>query len=37
VKNPDDCFRRLFGDEFARAYEEQLARLKSARRGAARR
>jgi len=30
--NPDECFRRLFGDEFARAYEEQLARLKSARR-----
>ncbi|HET8746062.1 MAG TPA: type VI secretion system-associated FHA domain protein TagH [Ramlibacter sp.] len=37
VKDPDDCFRRLFGDEFARAYEEQLARLKSARRGGARR
>lgn len=37
VKNPDDCFRRLFGDEFARAYEEQLARLKSARRNGARR
>ncbi|GLQ99210.1 type VI secretion system-associated FHA domain protein TagH [Dyella mobilis] len=32
MKNPDDCFRRLFGDEFARAYEEQLARLKSTRR-----
>ncbi|GAB2548946.1 type VI secretion system-associated FHA domain protein TagH [Rhodanobacter koreensis] len=32
MKNPDECFRRLFGDEFARAYEEQLARLKSARR-----
>jgi type VI secretion system protein ImpI len=31
VANPDECFRRLFGDEFARAYEEQLARLKSAR------
>lgn len=30
--DPDECFRRLFGDEFARAYEEQLARLKSARR-----
>lgn len=29
--DPDECFRRLFGDEFARAYEEQLARLKSAR------
>jgi type VI secretion system protein ImpI len=32
MKNPDECFRRLFGDEFARAYEEQLSRLKSARR-----
>ena len=32
VKNPDDSFRRLFGDEFARAYEEQLARLKAGRR-----
>jgi len=32
ARDPDDCFRRLFGDEFARAYEEQLARLKSARR-----
>ncbi|GGA38563.1 type VI secretion system-associated FHA domain protein TagH [Dyella nitratireducens] len=32
IKNPDDTFRRLFGDEFARAYEEQLARLKSSRR-----
>jgi type VI secretion system protein ImpI len=31
VSDPDGCFRRLFGDEFARAYEEQLARLKSAR------
>lgn len=32
MKNPDDCFRRLFGEEFARAYEEQLARLKATRR-----
>jgi type VI secretion system protein ImpI len=32
MKNPDDAFRRLFGDEFARAYEEQLARLKVGRR-----
>ena len=32
VADADGCFRRLFGDEFARAYEEQLARLKSARR-----
>lgn len=31
ASDPDECFRRLFGDEFARAYEEQLARLKSAR------
>lgn len=28
TRNRDECFRRLFGDEFARAYEEQLARLK---------
>ncbi|WP_414441639.1 type VI secretion system-associated FHA domain protein TagH [Burkholderia sp. 22PA0106] len=31
TRDPDDCFRRLFGDEFARAYEEQLVRLKSRR------
>lgn len=31
MKDPDECFRRLFGDEFARAYEAQLSRLKSAR------
>ncbi|WP_208448900.1 type VI secretion system-associated FHA domain protein TagH [Burkholderia gladioli] len=31
TRNPDECFRRLFGDEFARAYEEQLARLKQRR------
>ncbi|MHB8386801.1 MAG: type VI secretion system-associated FHA domain protein TagH [Metallibacterium sp.] len=31
MKDPDECFRRLFGDEFARAYEVQLSRLKSAR------
>ncbi|MFC4729755.1 type VI secretion system-associated FHA domain protein TagH [Coralloluteibacterium thermophilus] len=36
VKDPDECFRRLFGDEFARAYEAQLGRLKSARRAQAR-
>ncbi|MFM0501525.1 type VI secretion system-associated FHA domain protein TagH [Paraburkholderia caffeinilytica] len=29
TRNPDECFQRLFGDEFARAYEQQLARLKS--------
>jgi FHA domain-containing protein len=28
LKDADASFRRLFGDEFARAYEEQLARLK---------
>jgi len=27
----DDCFRRLFGDQFARAYEEQIQLLRSAR------
>ncbi|WP_448098440.1 type VI secretion system-associated FHA domain protein TagH [Luteibacter yeojuensis] len=27
--DPDERFRRLFGDEFARAYEDQLARFKS--------
>ena len=31
MRDPDECFRRLFGDEFARAYEQQLSRLKSAR------
>jgi type VI secretion system FHA domain protein len=28
VKDPDASFRRLFGEEFARAYEEQLKQLK---------
>lgn len=32
ARDPDECFRMLFGDEFAKAYETQLARLKSARR-----
>lgn len=27
--DPEERFRRLFGDEFARAYEDQLARFKS--------
>jgi type VI secretion system FHA domain protein len=27
TKDADDCFRRLFGDQFARSYEEQLKRL----------
>ena len=31
TRNPDECFRRLFGDEFARAYEAQLSQLKSRR------
>jgi type VI secretion system FHA domain protein len=29
VKDPEAAFRRLFGDEFARAYEEQLRALKA--------
>jgi type VI secretion system FHA domain protein len=29
TRNPDECFRRLFGDAFARAYEDQLVRLKN--------
>lgn len=32
VRDPEACFAELFGDEFARAYEEQLERLKSRRR-----
>jgi len=35
TREPDDCFRRLFGDQFARAYEEQLQRLRAAKRGSA--
>ncbi|MEX3809668.1 type VI secretion system-associated FHA domain protein TagH [Paraburkholderia sp. BR13439] len=31
TRNPDECFQRLFGDEFARAYEEQLGSLKKRR------
>jgi type VI secretion system protein ImpI len=31
TRNPDECFQRLFGDEFARAYEDQLGRLKKRR------
>jgi type VI secretion system protein ImpI len=27
TSDADDCFRRLFGDQFARSYEEQLKRL----------
>ena len=29
VRDADTSFRELFGDEFARAYEEQLRRLKA--------
>jgi type VI secretion system FHA domain protein len=29
VKDPEESFRELFGEEFARAYEEQLKRLKA--------
>jgi type VI secretion system protein ImpI len=29
VKDPESNFRELFGDEFARAYEEQLESLKA--------
>ena len=32
TRDEDDCFRRLFGDHFARAYEEQLQRLRAERR-----
>jgi len=32
VKDPEASFRKLFGDEFARAYEEQLKELKANRR-----
>jgi type VI secretion system protein ImpI len=28
VRDPEASFRRLFGEEFARAYEEQLKQLK---------
>jgi type VI secretion system FHA domain protein len=32
VKDADSSFRKLFGDDFAKAYEEQLSRLKAANR-----
>jgi len=32
VKDADSSFRNLFGDEFAKAYEEQLVRLKTLKR-----
>jgi type VI secretion system protein ImpI len=31
AKDPESTFRRLFGEEFARAYEDQLKRLKAER------
>jgi type VI secretion system FHA domain protein len=33
TRDADDAFRRLFGEEFGRAYEKQLQRLKAARSG----
>jgi type VI secretion system FHA domain protein len=33
AKDPDASFKRLFGEQFARAYEAQLNRLKAERRG----
>jgi len=33
VRDSETCFRELFGDDFARAYEEQLRRLKAQARG----
>ncbi len=35
IKDPEATFRRLFGEEFAKAYEEQLKRLKAERRARA--
>jgi type VI secretion system FHA domain protein len=32
TSDADDCFRRLFGDQFARSYEEQLKRLSALKR-----
>ncbi len=32
MKNPDEAFRRLFGDAFAEAYEQQMQRLTAMRR-----
>ena len=31
VSDPETCYRRLFGDEFASTYESQLSELKNAR------
>jgi predicted component of type VI protein secretion system len=35
VKDPEEAFERLFGEEFRRAYEEQFRQLKAQRRGRA--
>jgi type VI secretion system FHA domain protein len=35
VKDPEEAFDRLFGEEFTRAYEEQFRQLKAQRRGRA--
>ena len=32
TEDEDDCFRRLFGEEFARAYEQEMQRLEEIRR-----
>jgi type VI secretion system protein ImpI len=29
ARDPEETFKKLFGEEFARAYEEQLTRLKA--------
>lgn len=34
TRDADDAFRKLFGEEFGRSYEEQLQRLRAARSGA---
>jgi type VI secretion system FHA domain protein len=36
IKDPEASFRRLFGEEFARAYEDQLRDLEARERGSAR-
>jgi type VI secretion system FHA domain protein len=36
AKDPEASFRRLFGEAFARAYEEQLSELKAHERGSSR-
>jgi type VI secretion system FHA domain protein len=35
VRDPEEAFERLFGEEFTRAYEEQFRQLKAQRRGRA--